>query len=1393
MPNFDDMKPMPAPRFVGAVDYQVPSGKPLNATQVVSGCAILAQNMRFSEDEAATRYGSATTMEHGDAGVPTGIDVLEVIGQVNPGQIPIVFDDHAHLFQESPSGSGKLIVLASPIPLPASARMLTSQTDNRLFAAFSDGAKGLTPPLVIDGRTGNVQPISQNVIGALWLKGAYYLLGDLVRSVDGRWWRCTVSCTGPASAAGPAWKLTNGQFVAGVWTPSQATDVGGGTSQWEEWTPNCANALPAPDVSTANVVDNPGGGTIAAGKDVYIKLSYVIPQTGESPRSAAAVFSGTGALDAVSLQFSNTGGGPFMPRWMAEINLQSNLFYPFFVNIWIAVVAHGDPVPVDSAYGAYALEQPVGSAIIVTSATTAGPSGQGVTSVTVTSGGTYDEDATVQFSGGGGTGAAGNAVMGFNSNKFGGSFFVKSVVITNTGQGYTSPPAVTFLGSGAAAHGTAVLGAVNIPGGSFYPQGAAIALTSPNPPVAFQGQNGTRYMMVDRQDTQGSLVPVDPNSPIAVSLQGQIIVNILSITRTAGGAVQATVVDITGFATGQQINLASCTGEVTFNGSFVLNAVSGTQAPEGILSWQDDAHLSAANDSTGTVELPPGPTPVAFLPPGGTGDLLDIAGFSVAGSGAAGPFFYIGEADPTPPVSTTIVSLQGSAALTGSISTIDRVDGGQVQIGIPDVNGFAPGMSVKVEGASGDPSFNEEVVLTSVEVKPAGGTAGILGYTSTATGASSDTTGSVTAIVAPGSVIAVLESAVELAAGQVVAIQGTDNPAFNGQLGTIASILGNVAILSLQVVGTAGGGVMTVQQNLPTSSAAGAQAITSITRDAAGNVLAQVPNLGGWAAGHIVKATGVGDTSFNGVFELVSAALNPDGLSGVLGWAGSGVAATSSGGTVQSFSDIVVNFDDTFLTSNSDLEVTNQLSSAGAPTAVDLRWIPSFGMMAYTTGQDNSFRFSQIGDPANISGPSGALVISDKVMSLAIAVRELESGEVIALKTNGGFSVNVSDLPPAQWNAPRRWDKHGPPCAAAIGEGYDFLAFPSSGEESGAYLYKSGSALEWISKEYSTTWKRVNWSASSTFWTEVDDQAMEVHFGVALDDATEVSHELVCNYEAGWEFPEVLNRYGKLITPRSCRKWSIWPIASKTAKVVKRTLTAPAAGLIKVKALPSDSRYNTRQFLRGVNQITPYNGYAITTIRRTAGVVTATIVSAGIVGSVTPLLVTGVGDKTMNGQFTATSTTNLGGGKWSVTWNQALPNSASAGGTLSTTIVLLRVTMAQADRYNDDGLGIDSQYLPAFSQDTQSTSIIRFGGFRGQCDGAGKLVITPTTDDPTQIFLPLVVKLLSGRSTRYERGILVDNECMALLYSNNSEPDAWFAVQQQILYGNPYQAGRRTA
>ena len=174
------------------------------------------------------------------------------------------------------------------------------------------------------------------------------------------------------------------------------------------------------------------------------------------------------------------------------------------------------------------------------------------------------------------------------------------------------------------------------------------------------------------------------------------------------------------------------------------------------------------------------------------------------------------------------------------------------------------------------------------------------------------------------------------------------------------------------------------------------------------------------------------------------------------------------------------------------------------------------------------------------------------------------------------------------------------------------------------------------------------------------------------------------------------------------------------------------------------------------------------------------------------ILISGVQDASFNGQFTIVSWIGFGAGIYQFTWDQVGLDSASAGGIFSTTQTAMRITMSVPDYYSDDGVGIDSKYIPAYAQDEQAVTILRFGGFRGQCGGNGTLYLTPITNRASLTFKTLKVILLPGEACDFERGLRIDNEYASIVYANNAVPGAWFLLQKHIMYAIPFQAGRRT-
>lgn len=395
-----------------------------DSTQIPRGIAIIAKNCRFESTSVAQRYGLQHTMATaGDAGDITGIDVLKVLGEFEQ-EIPLAYGDKGLLLREYPPGAGVMNPVPMAVDLPTSGGVMrTAKAYNRAYFTVADLKKGLIPPQQLNGPDGLVTPISQNVVGAIWEPGAYYAVGDVVKTTDGtnRWFRCRTP--GIASDNEPTWPTLNGYFTfGGAFQAATATDSGG--SVWEEWTPNASVYVPTPQ-TPVTVTNAPGGGTIPAGKDVFFRCSYVrirsvaggttFTQTLWTP---AVKFSNTAANDALTVHFL-TGGGPRMPRWLAN--------WPLTLQVYASIVNHNDPA------------------------------------------GDYHAQL--------------------------------SVPVDDPGGPVSAPPVFTSIDTS------------NDP--STPPNTARLTMDD-SVQSPFQGETGTRYMIILRKDAARSLSPVDPGSPIPV-------------------------------------------------------------------------------------------------------------------------------------------------------------------------------------------------------------------------------------------------------------------------------------------------------------------------------------------------------------------------------------------------------------------------------------------------------------------------------------------------------------------------------------------------------------------------------------------------------------------------------------------------------------------------------------------------------------------------------------------------------------------------------------------------------------------------------------------------------------------------------------------------------------
>ena len=203
---------------------------------------------------------------------------------------------------------------------------------------------------------------------------------------NGHLYRCTAA--GTTQTNEPAWPLSE-----------NATVTDGGVT-WQEPTPILVNRLPAPNgPQPARLA---GGGTFAAGRDVYLQMTYLNAQ-GESIASAPGILVNTNLHDAA--QFTV----PALSSLAGWIRGLASGYQPASVNVYEADVPTGAAPPSPASFarvGNFAL----GATVAVTTTAAGGPPPSSNTA-RVTPGGLQPPPTpTVQRASGSGTFPAGRDV-----------------------------------------------------------------------------------------------------------------------------------------------------------------------------------------------------------------------------------------------------------------------------------------------------------------------------------------------------------------------------------------------------------------------------------------------------------------------------------------------------------------------------------------------------------------------------------------------------------------------------------------------------------------------------------------------------------------------------------------------------------------------------------------------------------------------------------------------------------------------------------------------------------------------------------------------------------------------------------------------------------------------
>jgi hypothetical protein len=338
-------------RFLGFLDADDPTNTPI-------GLAALARNTMFDLTSARTRDGFQMAMQCVDKAPVTGLMGMIYTPETSTEsffQLPIAFQLSGTLQYENPVGSKRMV----PVPEglftpPEDAHMISVQTYNKGWLAFSNLLTPTTQMAVLDPKTLNLDPYGMKPFGWTWLPSTLVLVGEVATPTapggNGHTYRCTAG--GTTGASEPSWPvIENGTVVDG-------------TATWTELTAVMANRLPPP--AAPSLTRDSGAGTFAAGRDVYILLTF-LNGMGESLTSVTSVLVNTVSDDAVQVAVPTLAS---LPGWIRGL---ASPYAITDVNVYEADVATGDPAPPQTSYGLVGPTALGGTATVTTTASGAFP------------------------------------------------------------------------------------------------------------------------------------------------------------------------------------------------------------------------------------------------------------------------------------------------------------------------------------------------------------------------------------------------------------------------------------------------------------------------------------------------------------------------------------------------------------------------------------------------------------------------------------------------------------------------------------------------------------------------------------------------------------------------------------------------------------------------------------------------------------------------------------------------------------------------------------------------------------------------------------------------------------------------------------------------------------
>ena len=685
--DFSGYLPFPDKELGGGADYD-------DQTCIPMGLAVVCRNMRFRRRSIRVRDGYQHTMSYATNADMTGVEALDVLVN-NPRQLVIASDSNGDLLQETPVGSSTMVPVSTPFTLPPGVSMQTAKAFNKIVMAFSNLVNALTPPLILDGPTGVVTPVSQNPIGAIWTPGRNYLVGDAVRTSQNpnRWFRCIVA--GQAGNVEPTWPTLDGYI-----NPSSFTEP----------------IISANQTSITNgrlvtfyaeiVVASTFGVTVG---ETIVVAGVSNPQfNGTYP---VAIIGTNSILYSAPLSFHATGtGGTVSVAAVENSNTSAQVSDPNGPSVWVewtptaqqflpAPEAPEQVLSIKGQGGAPTGSIPAGQDVYICFAYQNANGESAWTSPIIYSGSLANDvieaffqkqnenpgptvPATYKASGYGGPRmpqwlisvlALSDPVIAWpNLNCL-------NVYVASVAHGAAAPKNYYQYASGAPVYAPVVIISIPTSGTSFLPRAQSTAALTK---VPFVGSGGPRYLAVARLDINDSQVPIDPASPLLVNLASSIsesgTANITFIQRS-NDVVTCTVDQLAGFAQGGGVIIAGVT-DTSFDGSFVLSGVAPNQFGGATLIWSQSGNNGGS--SSGTAQSTS--AAAAFIVP-----QILIASISRT----------------TDVVSAVVNSLQG----------------------------LSDGVIVSVAGVS-DPSFNGQFTITSITPNLGGG--GTIEWDQTATNSS---------------------------------------------------------------------------------------------------------------------------------------------------------------------------------------------------------------------------------------------------------------------------------------------------------------------------------------------------------------------------------------------------------------------------------------------------------------------------------------------------------------------------------------------------------------------------------------------------------------------------------------------------------------------------------